>query len=154
LLPRYWPKIFIILGQIRNSKSETPLPWAAAVHQGGVIQYLRPSPSREGKLFRSLEFWTLLFVSDVDRISIHRLAFAGRWAYHYRYYLHASPNALSTRSCWSSGGSPVPSWSIWGWSISGKEKFLQAATEEGWKDVLLKNPQSGPELKKLLTGPR
>ena len=35
-----------------------------------------------------------------------------------------------------------------------KEKFLQVATEEGWKDVLLKNPQSGPELKKLLTRPR
>jgi tryptophan synthase alpha subunit len=35
-----------------------------------------------------------------------------------------------------------------------KEKFLQVATEEGWKDVLLKNPQSGPELKKLLTKQR
>jgi TRAP-type transport system periplasmic protein len=32
-----------------------------------------------------------------------------------------------------------------------KEKFLRVATEEGWKDVLQKNPQTGPELKKLLT---
>ena len=35
-----------------------------------------------------------------------------------------------------------------------KEKFLQVANDEGWKDVLLKNPQSGPELKKLFTRPR
>ena len=32
-----------------------------------------------------------------------------------------------------------------------KEKFLKVAYEEGWKDVLQKNPQTGPELKKLLT---
>lgn len=32
-----------------------------------------------------------------------------------------------------------------------KEKFLRVAYEEGWKDVLQKNPQTGPVLKKLLT---
>jgi TRAP-type C4-dicarboxylate transport system substrate-binding protein len=32
-----------------------------------------------------------------------------------------------------------------------KEKFLKVANEEGWKDVLQKNPKTGPELKKLLT---
>lgn len=32
-----------------------------------------------------------------------------------------------------------------------KEKFQKVAYEEGWKDVLQKNPQTGPELKKLLT---
>ena len=32
-----------------------------------------------------------------------------------------------------------------------KEKFLKVAYEEGWKDVLQKNPQTGPELRKLLT---
>lgn len=32
-----------------------------------------------------------------------------------------------------------------------KEKFLKVAYEEGWKDVLQKNPQTGPELKKLIT---
>ena len=32
-----------------------------------------------------------------------------------------------------------------------KEKFLKVAYEEGWKDVIEKCPQTGPELKKLLT---
>jgi len=32
-----------------------------------------------------------------------------------------------------------------------KEKFLKIAYDEGWKDVIQKNPQTGPELKKLLT---
>jgi TRAP-type transport system periplasmic protein len=32
-----------------------------------------------------------------------------------------------------------------------KEKFLRIAYDEGWKDVIQKNPQSGPELKKLLS---
>ncbi len=32
-----------------------------------------------------------------------------------------------------------------------KEKFLKVANEEGWKDVLQKNPKTGPELKSLLT---
>ncbi len=32
-----------------------------------------------------------------------------------------------------------------------KEKFLRIAYDEGWKDVIQKNPKSGPELKKLLT---
>ncbi len=32
-----------------------------------------------------------------------------------------------------------------------KEKFLRVAYEEGWKDILQKCPQTGPELKKLLT---
>ncbi len=32
-----------------------------------------------------------------------------------------------------------------------KEKFLKIAYDEGWKDVIQKNPQSGPELKKLLS---
>jgi TRAP-type C4-dicarboxylate transport system substrate-binding protein len=35
-----------------------------------------------------------------------------------------------------------------------KEKFLRTAYEEGWKDVLAKNPKTGPELKKLLTKQR
>ena len=32
-----------------------------------------------------------------------------------------------------------------------KEKFLKIAYDEGWKDVIQKNPQTGPELKKLLS---
>jgi TRAP-type C4-dicarboxylate transport system substrate-binding protein len=32
-----------------------------------------------------------------------------------------------------------------------KEKFLKVVYEEGWKDIIQKNPQTGPELKKLLT---
>ncbi|HME44561.1 MAG TPA: TRAP transporter substrate-binding protein DctP [Syntrophorhabdales bacterium] len=32
-----------------------------------------------------------------------------------------------------------------------KEKFLKIAYDEGWKDIIQKNPQTGPELKKLLT---
>lgn len=32
-----------------------------------------------------------------------------------------------------------------------KERFLRVAYEEGWKDVLQKNPQTGPELKRLLS---
>jgi TRAP-type C4-dicarboxylate transport system substrate-binding protein len=32
-----------------------------------------------------------------------------------------------------------------------KEKFLKVGYEEGWKDILEKNPTTGPELKKLLT---
>jgi TRAP-type transport system periplasmic protein len=35
-----------------------------------------------------------------------------------------------------------------------KEKFLKVANEEGWKDVLQKNPKTGPEVKKLLTRER
>jgi TRAP-type C4-dicarboxylate transport system substrate-binding protein len=31
------------------------------------------------------------------------------------------------------------------------EKFLKVAYDEAWKDVLQKNPQTGPELKRLLT---
>ena len=33
-----------------------------------------------------------------------------------------------------------------------KEKFLKVAYDEGWKDVIEKCPQTGPELKKLFTG--
>lgn len=32
-----------------------------------------------------------------------------------------------------------------------KEKFLKVGYDEGWKDILEKNPATGPELKKLLT---
>jgi TRAP-type transport system periplasmic protein len=32
-----------------------------------------------------------------------------------------------------------------------REKFLAVAYDEGWKDILQKNPQTGPELKKLLS---
>jgi TRAP-type C4-dicarboxylate transport system substrate-binding protein len=32
-----------------------------------------------------------------------------------------------------------------------KEKFLRVAYDEGWKDVIQKNPQTGPELRKLLS---
>jgi TRAP-type transport system periplasmic protein len=32
-----------------------------------------------------------------------------------------------------------------------KEKFLKVADDEGWKDVLAKNPQTGPKLRELLT---
>lgn len=35
-----------------------------------------------------------------------------------------------------------------------KEKFLKVAYDEGWKDIIQKNPQTGPELKKLLTKTR
>jgi TRAP-type C4-dicarboxylate transport system substrate-binding protein len=31
------------------------------------------------------------------------------------------------------------------------QKFLTVAYDEGWKDIMQKNPQTGPELKKLLT---
>jgi hypothetical protein len=34
---------------------------------------------------------------------------------------------------------------------SEKEKFLKVASEEGWKDVLQKNPKTGPELRNRLT---
>ncbi len=32
-----------------------------------------------------------------------------------------------------------------------QEKFLRVAYDEGWKDVIAKNPKTGPDLKKLLT---
>ncbi len=32
-----------------------------------------------------------------------------------------------------------------------RDKFLKIAYDEGWKDVIQKNPQAGPELKKLLS---
>ncbi len=32
-----------------------------------------------------------------------------------------------------------------------KEKFLKIAYDEGWKDIIQKNPQTGPELRKLLS---
>jgi len=32
-----------------------------------------------------------------------------------------------------------------------KEKFIKIAYEEGWKDIIEKNPKTGPELKALLT---
>jgi len=32
-----------------------------------------------------------------------------------------------------------------------QQKFLKVGSEEGWKDIIQKNPQTGPELKKLLT---
>ena len=32
-----------------------------------------------------------------------------------------------------------------------KQKFLKVAYDEGWKEVVQKNPQTGPELRKLLT---
>jgi TRAP-type transport system periplasmic protein len=32
-----------------------------------------------------------------------------------------------------------------------KEKFLKVAYEEGWKDIIAKSPQAGPELKALLS---
>jgi TRAP-type C4-dicarboxylate transport system substrate-binding protein len=32
-----------------------------------------------------------------------------------------------------------------------KEKFLKVAYDEGWKDILEKNPVAGPRLKELLT---
>lgn len=32
-----------------------------------------------------------------------------------------------------------------------KERFLKVAYDEGWKDIIQKNPKAGPELKKLLT---
>jgi hypothetical protein len=32
-----------------------------------------------------------------------------------------------------------------------KEKFIRIAYDEGWKDILEKNPKTGPELKALLT---
>jgi TRAP-type transport system periplasmic protein len=35
-----------------------------------------------------------------------------------------------------------------------KEKFLKVAYDEGWKDIIQKSPQTGPELKKLLTRAR
>jgi len=35
-----------------------------------------------------------------------------------------------------------------------KERFLKVAYDEGWKDVIQKNPKTGPELKKLLTKAR
>ncbi len=35
-----------------------------------------------------------------------------------------------------------------------KEKFLKVAHDEGWKDVIEKSPEIGPELKKLLTKAR
>ena len=35
--------------------------------------------------------------------------------------------------------------------LAEKEKFLKVAYDEGWKDIIEKCPQTGPELKKLLT---
>jgi TRAP-type transport system periplasmic protein len=35
-----------------------------------------------------------------------------------------------------------------------KQKFLKVGYEEGWKDIIQKNPKTGPELKKLLTKSR
>lgn len=35
-----------------------------------------------------------------------------------------------------------------------REKFIRVAYDEGWKDVIQKSPQTGPELKKLLTKTR
>ncbi|HEY3275205.1 MAG TPA: TRAP transporter substrate-binding protein DctP [Syntrophorhabdaceae bacterium] len=32
-----------------------------------------------------------------------------------------------------------------------KQKFLKVGFDEGWKDIIQKNPKTGPELKKLLT---
>jgi TRAP-type transport system periplasmic protein len=32
-----------------------------------------------------------------------------------------------------------------------KQKFLKVGYDEGWKDIIQKNPKTGPELKKLLT---
>jgi TRAP-type transport system periplasmic protein len=32
-----------------------------------------------------------------------------------------------------------------------KERFLKVAHDEGWKDIIQKNPKTGPELKKLFT---
>jgi TRAP-type C4-dicarboxylate transport system substrate-binding protein len=34
------------------------------------------------------------------------------------------------------------------------QRFLTVAYDEGWKDIMLKNPQTGPELKRLLTRAR
>ena len=31
------------------------------------------------------------------------------------------------------------------------QKFLKIAYDEGWKDIIQKNPKTGPELQKLLT---
>ncbi len=38
-----------------------------------------------------------------------------------------------------------------GHSASEKQKFLKAAHDEAWKDILRKSPQIGPELKKMFT---
>ena len=32
-----------------------------------------------------------------------------------------------------------------------REKFLKVASDEAWKDIVTKNPQTGPKLKELLT---
>jgi TRAP-type transport system periplasmic protein len=32
-----------------------------------------------------------------------------------------------------------------------KDKFLKVAYDEGWKDIIQKNPKTGPELRKLFT---
>ena len=37
------------------------------------------------------------------------------------------------------------------WAPEETEKFLKVADDEGWKDVISKCPQTGPELRKLLT---
>lgn len=34
---------------------------------------------------------------------------------------------------------------------SEREKFLKTGYEEGWRDILEKNPHTGPKLKELLT---
>jgi TRAP-type C4-dicarboxylate transport system substrate-binding protein len=35
--------------------------------------------------------------------------------------------------------------------VQEQERFLKVAYDEGWKDIIAKNPKTGPELKKLLT---
>jgi hypothetical protein len=32
-----------------------------------------------------------------------------------------------------------------------QERFLKVTYDEGWKDIIARNPKTGPELKKLLT---
>jgi hypothetical protein len=32
-----------------------------------------------------------------------------------------------------------------------QQKFLKIAYDEGWKDIIAKNPKTGPEMMKLLT---
>ena len=35
--------------------------------------------------------------------------------------------------------------------VAEKQKFLKVGYEEGWNDIIQKNPKTGPELKTLLT---
>jgi TRAP-type C4-dicarboxylate transport system substrate-binding protein len=39
-------------------------------------------------------------------------------------------------------------------STAEKQKFLKVGFEEGWNDIIQKNPKTGPELKTLLTKKR